>query len=81
MEPFQFYVEAFRELSTCRQSGFGSSPIPFTAIVEYSKIYEVDDFHEFLDIIRKMDAEYLKLDAQSQKKQSNGSNAKTSKKN
>ena len=74
---FSFYLEAFRELSTCRPSGFGLSPIPFTAIVEYARIYGVDEFNEFLDLIRAMDSELLKLESNnsqgtSTKKKSNG---------
>lgn len=66
-----FYVEAFSELSTCRISGFGLSPIPFTAIVEYAKIYEVDDFEEFLYLIRVMDNTLINI-KEKQKKTDNG---------
>lgn len=61
--PFSFYVEAFKELSTCRPSGFGVSAIPFMAIVEYAKLYgiEGEEFHEFLYLIRAMDSELIKL--------------------
>jgi len=31
------------------------SPIPFTAIAEYVRIYDIDDFDEFLYIIRLVD--------------------------
>lgn len=59
---FGFYIDAFRELSTCRPSSFDVGPIPFTAVVEYAKIFEVgpDDFEEFLYVIRAMDSEFLK---------------------
>jgi hypothetical protein len=71
VEPFMFYVEAFQELSTCRPSGFGISAIPFVAVVEYAKLYgiEGEDFHEFLYIIRRMDSELLKLEADKSKKE------------
>ena len=72
VEPFRFYLDAFRELSTCRPSGFGVDPIPFTSIVEYVKIYEVEDFHEFLDIIRDMDSELMRLEATKQKQDGSG---------
>lgn len=36
--------------------------IPFTAIVEYAKVYEVDYFDEFLSTIRSMDNEILRLE-------------------
>jgi hypothetical protein len=73
VEPFVFYIEAFHELSSCRPSGWGISPIPFTSIVEYAKIYEVGDFNEFLDIMRIMDAELIRLENDKQKKQGNES--------
>lgn len=63
VEPFEFYVDAFRELSTCRPSGMGGlSAIPFVSIVEYAKIYDVGDFHEFLYLVRIMDSEVLKIE-------------------
>lgn len=73
IEPFRFYLDAFRELSSCRAGGFGVTPIPFLAIVEYAKIYEVEDFHEFLDIIRLMDSELIRLESQKQKTNGNTS--------
>ena len=68
VEPFHLYIDAFNELSSCRQTGFGLSAIPFTAIVEYSKIYEIEDFDEFLYIIREMDYELLRIENSKQKK-------------
>lgn len=38
----------------------GVMPIPFSSIVEYSKIYEVGDFDEFNYVIRQMDDAYIK---------------------
>lgn len=64
---FAFYIDAFQELSTCRPQGFGIGPIPFTAIVEYAKIYNVEDFQEFLEIIRRMDSVWLELERQGEK--------------
>lgn len=55
-----------------------SPQIPFTAIVEYARIYEVADIEEFIYLIREMDNEYISLD--SSKKENNGS-TKTSKRN
>jgi hypothetical protein len=77
--PFNFYLEAFRELSSCRPSGFGIGPIPFTAIVEYSKIYNVEDFDDFLYFIRLMDSKILELEVNKQKKQ-DGQNGRKSNK-
>jgi hypothetical protein len=69
---FNFYIEAFRELSTCRSSGFGLGPIPFTAIVEYSKIYDIEDFDDFLYFIRLMDSKILELERKKQDKPNHG---------
>ena len=33
----------------------GDGAIPFTAVVEYSTIMEVEDFDEFLYVIRRID--------------------------
>ena len=51
---FEFYIDAFYELSTCR-NGEGLVPIPFTAIVEYARIYEIEDIEDFQYLIRRMD--------------------------
>lgn len=47
------------------------SPIPFSAIVEYSKIYGLvdEEFEDFIYIIREMDAELIELN---KAKKSNG---------
>lgn len=68
VEPFGFYIEAFQELSTCRSSGFGISAIPFIAIVEYAKLYGMDeeDFEDFLYVIRAMDSELIRLESKKQ---------------
>lgn len=69
VEPFMFYIDAYRELSTSRPSSFsGVSPIPFSAIVEYAKIYEVEDFFEFLYLIRVMDNALIDMQSKSDKK-------------
>lgn len=38
-----------------------AGPIPFTAINDYARIYGVEDFDEFLSLIRRMDIEYLTI--------------------
>lgn len=55
-----FYIDAFRELSTARPAGMDLTAIPFTAIAEYSRIYEIED-EDFFLIMRMMDDEFLKL--------------------
>lgn len=39
-----------------------AGPIPFTAIVEYSKVYPVGEFEEFHYVIRVMDNSYLRVE-------------------
>lgn len=60
--PFEFYIDAFKEVSTCRPVGMGAAPIPFTAIVEYARIYKIDEFEEFKYIIRRLDKVLLEKD-------------------
>lgn len=60
------YLDAFRELGTCRSNSMGLGPIPFTAIVEYSRLYDVGDFEEFNYIIRRMDNALLDSDSKKQ---------------
>ena len=56
---FQFYISAFNELSTSRPVGMEAGYIPFTAILEYFKVYPVASFEDFLYLIRVMDREYM----------------------
>lgn len=73
--PFSYYLEAFSELSSCRLSGMAIGPIPMTAIVEYCRVFEVEDFYEFHWVIRKMDNALLSIEARKgQKEKPNGSN-------
>ena len=39
-------------------------PIPFTAIAEYSRLYDVEDFEEFHYLMRAMDVTVLKLESE-----------------
>lgn len=74
MEGFEFYLDAFRELSTSRPSGFSAGSIPFTAMSEYFTIYDIDgDFDEFAYIIRRIDNVYLELEAEDMKASQKGS--------
>lgn len=61
VQPFSYYIDAFLELSSCRQIGLsGEGPIPFTAIVKYFEILgNGDNFDDFLYFMRIMDNEYL----------------------
>lgn len=57
---FEFYLEAFKELSSCRSVGMALGPIPFTAVVEYVRYYEIEDV-DFHYLIRRLDDHYLLL--------------------
>jgi hypothetical protein len=60
----EFYLRAFRELSTCRH-GSGLAPIPWTSIVEYGLLarLDADNMRLFVDVIRAMDIAFLKWEA------------------
>lgn len=64
---FEFYIEAFKELGSCRPVGMGLGQIPFTAILEYYKLYPVGSVYEFWHIIRQMDNAFLTLQAEKEK--------------
>jgi len=57
----QFYLDAFWDLSTCRQMGMGLGPIPWKDILEYAQYKELDcDLVDmFFLTIRAMDRVYL----------------------
>lgn len=60
IEGFEFYIDAFRELSTSRPVGLELQAIPFTAIAEYFRIYSLqDDFEDFAYYIRVMDRTFM----------------------
>lgn len=68
VEPESAFVwEAFWELSSDRDSGFGEGDIPFRAIDRFAQRYGIDDldeFDEFRSMIRGVDREYLKIRAE-----------------
>lgn len=57
----EVYLEAFWDLSTCRQMGMGLGPIPWTSIENYITISGGDEnFREdFHHLIRRLDQAYL----------------------
>lgn len=86
VEGFEFWLDAFRELSTSRPVGMDLAAIPFTAIAEYFRIYELWDFDEFIYIIRVMDVTYMELnraeaDRKTQGDKSANGNADTTNRN
>lgn len=66
-----FYWEAFHELSTERQIGMGLGPIPRSCIMAYAAEQDLlgDAAEHFLDIIRRVDVEYLQSANSSSKDQ------------
>jgi len=71
---FEFYLDAFRELHTSRPVGMDLQAIPFTAIAEYFRIYELQDFDDFAGIIRMMDNKFIELNDASRDKTGGGKN-------
>lgn len=66
-EDRDFYFEAFRRLSTTRQIGFATGPIPWDKIMHYADTQKLDDPNRevLAVVIGEMDAAYLAwLDAQ-----------------
>ena len=63
------YYEAFWELSSDRQSGFGIGPIPYTSIMMYCRDWDMDDDMTvtFRALIRKMDAHFIKWNVAKEK--------------
>ena len=39
-------------------------PIPFTAIVDYTRLFEIPEFEEFCYVIRRLDQTYLDLNSE-----------------
>lgn len=74
----EFYMEAFRELGSCRPMSMVSGPIPFTAIVEYFRLYGDGEFDDFLYVIRRMDVAFLEYQAKNSEKGSKSAPKRTS---
>lgn len=57
-----FYIRAFWELSSCRQFGQVVGPIPWHRIVEYARMYHLDDdlLDVFILVMRELDEAYLR---------------------
>lgn len=58
----EFYLTAFQDLGTCRQSGFGTGPIPWHHMVAYAERagLQRDLQDAFVRILSEMDNGYLK---------------------
>jgi hypothetical protein len=61
MPGLDIFLQAFWDLSTCRQMGMGLGPIPWTATREYVTILGgSEEFQEdFHYLIRRIDSAYL----------------------
>jgi len=57
----ELYWNAFWDLSTCRSTGFGAGPIPWLAILEYTRTFEFDEEQQedAFYLVRVMDNAYL----------------------
>ena len=55
------YYEAFTELSTCRSQGFGTGPIPWTAIDRYGDRHGFtgEGFDYLVCMVRALDDTFL----------------------
>jgi len=66
-----FYLDAWFDLDTCREVGMGLGPIPWTAIIDYAREYELQKWHKdiFVSHIKKMDAAYRARKAEEAEKE------------
>jgi hypothetical protein len=57
----EFYIRAFNDLSSERNSGFGEGPIPINSIFAYARHYGMNDEEEsdLVYFIRVLDKVYL----------------------
>jgi hypothetical protein len=65
----EFYLHAWFELDSERSSGMSIGPIPWSKIVEYGIFHGIDRdvLEPFIQVIRQMDAAYLKKREQQQR--------------
>lgn len=56
-----FYMRAFWDLSSCRNIGMSTGPIPWNIIVTYGERYGLDEdtLETFIYVMRSMDREFL----------------------
>lgn len=57
--PLDIYIESFWELSSERSFGFGVGPIPFSSIMKYCEIFEIENVDDFLFYIRQLDQVFI----------------------
>lgn len=51
-------------------------PIPFTAIAEYSKLFDIEDFEEFHYLMRVMDNKFLEMESKKSKSSQSANKSK-----
>jgi len=58
----EFYLEVYLDLCSDKNVGFGEGPIPWSAMNEYAKRYNIADeeFERMVSVLRAADAEVLK---------------------
>ena len=61
----EWYMTAFRDLSSCRSLGMGLGPIPWTAIEAYAYANDLDDYErwELHTVIRHVDGVWLEVNS------------------
>lgn len=67
----ELFLQAFFDLDSERSHGFTLTPIPFTSVLTYARLYELDEeqTEDLLFLIRRMDNAHLaRLDKKAKKK-------------
>jgi hypothetical protein len=74
----ELYYNAFMDLTSCRQMGFGEGPISWLSVAEYCAVHSIegDQREELFYHIREMDTAYLELRAKQSKRGSTTTPAK-----
>lgn len=67
----ELYWGAFFDLNTCRQVGMGIAPIPWTSILEYAMVHELDSeaTDDLFYFVRTMDHAYIEHHSKQTKKE------------
>lgn len=58
----ELYMDAFLELDTDRDIGFGLGPIPWSSMHTYALAHGLDgeEYHNFMFLVRQLDSAYIK---------------------
>lgn len=65
--------DGFLELTSCRSSGMGEGPIPWTAMNTYCEVFNIhgESKLDFFFLVRSLDNSYLKYQSDKQDKKTN----------